>query len=67
MSWRNDPITEKQECLIAEMEEEAMINDAFIPPFRGSTKGEAADYISAFLGAIHYSAYNPHEDAGDRV
>ena len=67
MSWRDDPITEKQEQLIADMEEEACMNDAFIPAFIGTTKGEASDYISNYLQACHYSAYNPHEDAGDRI
>ena len=67
MSWRDDPITDKQDALIAQIEEDACMNDAFIPPFQGKTKGEASDYISAFIGASHYSAYNPHEDAGDRI
>lgn len=67
MSWRDDPITEKQEALIAQIEEDACMNDAFIPPFHGNTKGEACDYIGNFIGACHYADYNPHEDAGDRI
>ena len=67
MSWRDDPITEKQEALIAKMEEEACMNGAWIPPFRGTTKAEAFEYIANYLDKIHYSNYNPHEDAGDRV
>ena len=66
-NWRKDPITEKQEQMIANMEETACMNDAFIPPFSGSTKGEAYDYISNYLSACYQSAYNPHEDAGDRI
>ena len=67
MNWRDDPITDKQEAMIAQIEEDACMNDALIPPFHGQTKGDASDYISAYLGASHYSAYNPHEEAGDRV
>lgn len=66
MSWRDDPITEKQEQMIAGIEEDAMMNGAFIPPFHGSTKGEASDYIGNYIGACHLSAYDPNEDAGDR-
>lgn len=64
--WRNDPITEKQEQMIATIEENAIMNDAFIPPFSGNTKGEASDYIDNYIYACHLSAYDPHEDAGDR-
>lgn len=66
MSWRNDPITEKQEIMIAKIEEDAMMNYAFIPPFNGTTKGDACDYIGCYIHACHLSAINPHEDAGDR-
>lgn len=66
MNWRVKPITEKQEQMIAQIEVDAIMNDSFIPPFDGVTRGDAADYISAYIGACHYSVYNPHEDAGDR-
>lgn len=66
-NWRNDPITEKQEQMIAHIEEEAARNCAAIPVFTGNTKGEACDYIGNFIGACHYADYNPHEDAGDRI
>ena len=66
MSWRDNPITEKQERMIEYMEENAMMNDAFIPPFQGSTKGEASDYIGRYFHACYLSAYDPNEDAGDR-
>lgn len=67
MSWRDEPITEKQNAMIAMIEENACMNGAFIPPFRGSTKGEACDYISAYIHECHCAAYDPNEDAGDRV
>ena len=66
MCWRDDPITKKQENMIAIIEENANMNGAFIPPFHGTTKGEACDYIGNYLHASHLAAYNPHEDAGDR-
>lgn len=65
-TWRDDPITEKQEAMIAQMEEDACMNGAWIPPFHGETKGEASDYIRNFIDAVHHTFYNPHEDAGDR-
>ena len=67
MSWRDDPITEKQEQMIATIEENACMNGAFIPPFTGETKGEACDYIGNYIHECYISAYNPHEDAGDRI
>lgn len=67
MSWKSDPITEKQERMIAAIEENAIMNGAFIPAFQGKTKGEASDYIDNYIHACPLSAYNPHEDAGDRV
>ena len=66
-SWRNDPITEKQDKMIAKIEEDAMMNGAIIPPFFGKTKGDAYDYINNFLHASHICAFDFHEDAGDRV
>ena len=65
--WRSDPVTERQKELIAEIEENSRMNDAFIPEFKGTTKGEACDYISEYLHASHITVYNPHGDAGDRV
>lgn len=66
-NWRNDLITEKQKEMIAAIAENAVMNGAFIPPFHGSTKGEASDHIDQYLNASHVSAYSPHEDAGDRA
>ena len=51
MSWRDDPITEKQEQLIADMEEEACMNDAFIPAFIGTTKAKQV-IISAIISKL---------------
>ena len=67
MNWRNDPITEKQEAMIATIQEDAYMNDAYVPPFNGKTKGEAYDWISVNINKRFYSMYNPHEDAGDRI
>lgn len=66
-NWKNDPITEKQNQMIARIEEDAMMNNAFIPPFDGKTKGDACDYINKYIHASHISAFNLHGDAGDRV
>ena len=60
-------MTEKQKQLIADMNESAYRNNAIIPSFRGSTKGEAYDYICRHYHEIFHSAYSPHEDAGDRI
>ena len=67
MSWRNDSITDKQESMIAKIEEDAVMNGAFIPSFNGTTKGEACDYIGNYIHVCHLSAFDPNEDAGDRV
>lgn len=67
MSWRDDPITEKQEEMISNMQEDAGMNGALIPPFHGKTKGEACDYISTYIRDVYRSFFIPHEDAGDRV
>ena len=45
MSWRDDPITEKQREFI----EEAMEFSVYpIPAFKGKTKGEASDWIDKY-------------------
>lgn len=66
-NWRNDPITKKQNEMIARMEENACMNGAIIPGFNGTTKGEASDYIGKYFHSCFLSAYDPNEDAGDRV
>ena len=65
--WRNDPVTEKQKQMIAGMQETAGMNGAIIPEFTGKTKVEAIDYISKYINECYQSAYNPHENAGDRI
>ena len=43
--WRNDPITEKQKELI----QDAMEFSPYpIPPFKGTTKGEASEWIRKY-------------------
>ena len=68
MNWRTDKITEKQKQMIAIIEENAIMNNALVPSFSGSTKGEASDYISKYLHESCLSAYLEviHDDAGDR-
>ena len=66
-NWRNDPITKKQEEMILSMQETTGMNGGYIPPFMGTTKGEASDYISENIGKQYISLYNPHEDGGDRI
>ena len=70
-NWRNDPPTEKQMMYIR-------IIEGIIPEkFKGTTKGEACDYISAFKEidremnewAEFYGEVQAimNEDAGDRI
>ena len=45
MVWRDDPITDKQKALINMI----MEYSAYSPPaFKGTTKGEASDYIDKY-------------------
>lgn len=67
MTWRNDPITDKQKRMISEMQEDAGMNGSWIPPFNGTTKGDACDYIHDNLRTVYRSFFTPHEEAGDRV
>ena len=67
MSWRDEPITEKQKQFIESIEEDAEMNGAIVPSFTGKTKGEAFDWININNGKQFYSAYCPHENAGDRL
>ena len=66
MSWRNDPITDKQRAMMASMRENAAINGAMLSFFDGTTKGEASDWISANISEQYRSLYCEHENAGDR-
>lgn len=49
-NWRNDPATEKQLKYIFEMQEFSYIP---LPPFTGTTKGEASDYIKKHHKTAH--------------
>ena len=61
--WRNDPITEKQKQYIAEMQE---FSEFPLPPFTGTTKGEASDYINKYIKQAHYK-FMPRDDYGDSI
>lgn len=50
MTWRDDPITDKQKTLIDDMME---YSDYLLPQFTGTTKGEAADYIDKYGKLAH--------------
>lgn len=45
MTWRDDPITDKQAKFIEVIQEYSYYNP---PRFTGTTKGEAADYIGKY-------------------
>ena len=66
MSWREEPITEKQKAMMASMRENAAMNGAMLSYFDGKTKGEASDWISKNIGEQYRSLYCEHENAGDR-
>lgn len=56
MSWRDDEITEKQKQLIEEMQE---FSDYQLPEFKGTTKGEASDYIDKWNRLAHENVNSP--------
>ena len=49
-NWRDEPITEKQQRLIDDMQE---FSEYPLPLFSGTTKGEAYDYIDKWIGKSH--------------
>lgn len=61
--WRDEPATEKQKNLIAEMHEFSLFP---LPLFTGKTKGEAADYIDKYIKLAHedFDAYE-RDGGGD--
>lgn len=61
MSWRDEPITEKQKAFIMSIQEDAGINGAIVAPFYGKTKGEAHDWIKENYGKQFYSAISQDE------
>lgn len=50
MSWRDDPVTDKQLEMIRNMDD---FSEWPLPPFTGTTKGEASDYIDKWIGKAH--------------
>lgn len=52
--WRKDTITDKQRQYIREMQE---FSELPLPPFTGTTKGEASDYISKYSKQAHESMW----------
>ena len=55
-NWRNDPITEKQMELIKDMIEFSAYP---VPMFKGTTKGEASDFIDKY-GKLAHEDVNSH-------
>ena len=49
-SWRDDPVTEKQMNMIEDIYDHC---EWPIPAFKGTTKGEASDYIDRWIGKAH--------------
>ena len=58
MSWRDDPITEKQRKLIMEIYD---FCDWPLPAFTGTTKGEASDFIDKWIGKAHETILSSYE------
>ena len=56
MAWRDDPITEKQKKYIEDIQE---FSGYTLLPFKGTTKGEAADYISEYSELAHEDVNSP--------
>jgi hypothetical protein len=52
MSWRDEPMTEKQRQYIADMME---FSDFPLPKFTGTTQGEACAYIGEYTLKAHES------------
>lgn len=52
--WRNEPATERQLGYIAEMNEFSLYP---LPPFDGTTKGEASDYIDRWTEMANTSTW----------
>ena len=49
-TWRDDPITEKQQRYIEDMYD---FSEHPLPVFTGTTKGEASDFIDKYAGLAH--------------
>lgn len=64
MSWRDEPITDKQLAYISFIQE---FSEWPLPLFDGKTKGQAADWINENSWKAYERIVSEHEDAGDRV
>ena len=64
MSWRNDPVTEKQMQLIQDIQE---FSEYHPPAFKGKTKGEASDYINAHIKLAHERILPYDDNYGDII
>lgn len=51
-TWKTLPITDKQRKLIMDMQE---FSEYPLPEFKGTTRGEASDYIDQWLAKSHES------------
>ena len=56
MNWRDCEITEKQKQLIEELQE---FSDYPLPEFKGTTRGEASDYIDKWGKLAHENVNSP--------
>lgn len=63
LDWKNKPITEKQQKLIAEMNE---FSSYPLPDFNGKTRGEAAGWIDKNMKLAHTSTVDLTTRAGSR-
>ena len=55
-NWRDFEITEKQKQFIEELQE---FSDYPLPEFKGTTKGEASDYIEKWGKLAHENVNSP--------
>ena len=55
-AWRKDPVTKKQKKCINAMREYSAYP---LPPFKGTTKGEASDYIDKYGKRAHENVNSP--------
>lgn len=60
MSWRNDPITEKQKAMISDMME---FSEYPLQKFTGKTKGEASDYIDKYIAISHQTLLDYYDES----
>jgi len=71
-SWRNDPITDKQKEMINSIYNACKYLGDNLNEFKGTTKGEACDYISKYshflqMASDSYALEHDLDNAGDRI